>query len=171
VKAPTRALIVEDIETWVYILDRAARRAGASEIVVCGNLQMVGDALRSARFDVAILDVGLDPDDDLNSDGIKALEAIREMDGSGTRCVLITGWQGGDRMDLQESIQRLGTGTARCRLSEAPWYLDMLQLVCGRMGWKAEELLGFRTRIEYPLYGSQIAIAYDGQTRPAPGSA
>jgi len=106
VKAPTRALIVEDIETWVYILDRAARRAGASEIVVCGNLQMVGDALRSARFDVAILDVGLDPDDDLNSDGIKALEAIREMDGSGTRCVLITGWQGGDRMDLQARAQR-----------------------------------------------------------------
>lgn len=104
-KAPTRALIVEDIETWAYILDRAARRAGASEIVVCESLQMVKDKLRSARFDVAILDVGLDPDDDLNSDGIKALEAIREIDGLGTRCVLITGWQGGDRMDLQAKAQ------------------------------------------------------------------
>ena len=80
-KAPTRALVVEDIEAWVYILDRAARRAGASEVVVCQNLQMVRDALRSARFDVAILDIGLDPDDDLNSDGIKALEAIREYVG------------------------------------------------------------------------------------------
>jgi CheY-like chemotaxis protein len=100
-KAPTRALIVEDIEPWVYTLDRAARRAGASEVVVCTTLQSVRDALRSARFDVAILDVGLDPDDDLNSDGIKALEAIREVDGRDTRCVLVTGWQGGDRMDLQ----------------------------------------------------------------------
>lgn len=105
-KAPTRALIVEDIETWVYTLDRAARRAGASEVVVCGNLQLVKEALRGARFDVAILDVGLDPDDDLNADGIKALEAIREIDGGGTRCVLITGWQGGDRMDLQARAQR-----------------------------------------------------------------
>ena len=67
---------------------------------------MVKDALRSARFDVAILDVGLDPDDDLNSDGIRALEAIREIDGYGTRCVLVTGWQGGDRMDLQAAAQQ-----------------------------------------------------------------
>jgi ActR/RegA family two-component response regulator len=106
VKAPTRALVVEDIEAWVYTLDRAARRAGASEVVVCENLQMVRDALRSARFDVAILDIGLDPDDDLNSDGVKALEAIREMDGGGTRCILVTGWQGGDRMSLQADAQQ-----------------------------------------------------------------
>jgi ActR/RegA family two-component response regulator len=106
VKAPTRALIVEDIETWVYTLDRAARRAGASEVVVCKNLQMVRDALRNARFDVAILDVGLDPDDDLNADGIKALEAIRQVDKGSTRCVLVTGWQGGDRMDLQADAQQ-----------------------------------------------------------------
>jgi ActR/RegA family two-component response regulator len=105
VKAPTRALIVEDIRTWVFTLSRAARRAGVSEIVVCESLHDVREALRSARFDVAILDVGLDPDDDLNSDGIKALEVIRDMDGGGTRCVLVTGWQGGDRMALQASAQ------------------------------------------------------------------
>ncbi len=112
-KAPTRALVVEDIDTWVYTLDRAARRAGASEVVVCKNLQMVRDALRSARFDVAILDVGLDPDDDLNSDGVKALGAIRKMDGGGTRCILVTGWQGGDRMSLQaDAQQRFGVDWA-----------------------------------------------------------
>lgn len=105
-KAPTRALVVEDIESWVYTLSRAARRAGASEVVVCQDLPAVRDALRSARFDIAILDVGLDPDDDLNADGIKVLEAIREIDGLGTRCVLVTGWQGGDRMDLQAKAQQ-----------------------------------------------------------------
>jgi hypothetical protein len=67
---------------------------------------MVHEALRLARFDVAILDIGLDRDDDLNSDGIGALEAIREMDGGGTRCILVTGWQGGDRMDLQARAQQ-----------------------------------------------------------------
>lgn len=112
-KAPTRALIVEDIDTWVYTLDRAARRAGASEVVVCNNLQMVKDVLRSARFDVAILDVGLDPDDDLNADGVKALEAIRQVDSGGTRCILVTGWQGGDRMELQaDAQQRFGVDWA-----------------------------------------------------------
>jgi ActR/RegA family two-component response regulator len=104
-KAPIRALVVEDIDAWVYILHRAVRRAGASEVVVCHDLAAVKEALRVARFDVAILDVGLDPDDDLNSDGVNALKAIREVDGDGTRCVLITGWQGGDRLDLQAEAQ------------------------------------------------------------------
>jgi ActR/RegA family two-component response regulator len=105
VKAPTRALIVEDIDSWVFTLSRAARRAGASEIVVCGSTEKVREELRFARFDIAILDVGLDPDDEVNADGIAALEMIREMDGYGTRCVLVTGWQGGDRMDLQADAQ------------------------------------------------------------------
>jgi CheY-like chemotaxis protein len=105
VRAPTRALVVEDHDHWVYTLKRAARLAGASEVIVCRNLAEVREALRSARFDFALLDVGLDPGDDLNSDGIKALEAIRETDGGGTRCVLVTGWQGGDLLDLQAYAQ------------------------------------------------------------------
>jgi hypothetical protein len=60
---------------------------------------------RSARFDVAILEVGLDPNDDLSSDGIQALQAIRDADG-GKRCVLVPGWQGGDPMDLEAKIRR-----------------------------------------------------------------
>jgi CheY-like chemotaxis protein len=113
VKAPTRALIVEDIPTWVYTLDRAARRAGASEVVVCPNLDTVRNALRKARFDVAILDVGLDPNDDLNADGVNALEAIRAVDGGSTRCVLVTGWQGGDLLDLHaDAQQRFGVDWA-----------------------------------------------------------
>jgi hypothetical protein len=106
VRAPARALVLEDIESWAFILSRAARRAGASEVVVCDSLDMLKGALRNARFDVALLDIGLDPDDDFNSDGVKALEAIREVDGGGTRCVLVTGWQGGDRMDLMSAAQQ-----------------------------------------------------------------
>jgi ActR/RegA family two-component response regulator len=105
VRAPTRALVVEDIESWVGILGRAARRAGVSEVVSCENLEAARDALRTARFDVALLDIGLDEADDLNTDGIRALEAIREIDGGGTRCVLVTGWQGGDRLAVLSAAQ------------------------------------------------------------------
>jgi CheY-like chemotaxis protein len=113
VRAPTRALIVEDIGTWVYTFDRAARRAGASEVVACESLRAAREALRAARFDVAILDIGLDPDDDQNSDGIKVLEAIRQTDGDSTRCILVTGWQGGDLLDLQSySQQKFGVDWA-----------------------------------------------------------
>lgn len=104
--APTRALIVEDHDHWVDLLSKAARRAGASEVITCKNLEEVREALRKTRFDVALLDIGLDPDDDLNSDGIKALEQIRAMDGPSTRCVLVSGWQGGDRMTVLSEAQR-----------------------------------------------------------------
>jgi len=105
VRAPTRALVVEDVESWIEILCRAARRAGVSEVVPCESLQGARDALRKARFDVAVLDIGLDPADDLNADGIRVLEAIREVDSGSTRCVLVTGWQGGDRLALQSAAQ------------------------------------------------------------------
>jgi hypothetical protein len=105
-RVPTRALIVEDIDTWVYTLTRAAHRAGASEVTSCATVEQVKDALRMARFDIAILDIGLDPNDERNTDGMKVLEAIREVDGLGTRCVLVTGWQGGDRMDLHARAQQ-----------------------------------------------------------------
>jgi len=104
-KAPTRALVVEDVVSWVGILTRAARRAGVSEVVTCENLQGARDALRVARFDVAILDIGLDEADDLNADGIRVLETIREVDRGSTRCVLVTGWQGGDRLAVQSEAQ------------------------------------------------------------------
>jgi CheY-like chemotaxis protein len=104
-KPPTRVLIVEDDDAWTGILTRAARRAGVSDIVDCENLPAARDALRKARFDVAILDIGLDPADDLNQDGVKVLEAIREVDTGSTRCVLVTGWQGGDRLALTSAAQ------------------------------------------------------------------
>jgi CheY-like chemotaxis protein len=104
VRAPTRALIVEDVPSWIGILSRAARRAGVSEVVTCEDLEAARDALRGARFDVAILDIGLDPADDLNADGVQVLEAIRKVDGGGTRCVLVTGWKG-DLLALQSEAQ------------------------------------------------------------------
>jgi hypothetical protein len=70
-----------------------------------------------------------------------------------------------DRLDLHESIQRLGSGVDHCRISEAPWYVELLKRVCTTMKWDANKLKAFRTRIEYPLYGSQVAIAYEGLTR------
>jgi CheY-like chemotaxis protein len=101
-------LVVEDIDSWVYTLKRAARRAGASDVVACTNLGEVEEALQRARFDAAIVDIGLDPADDLDAEGVRAIEMIREADGPSTRCVMVTGWQG-DRLNLLADLQqRLG---------------------------------------------------------------
>lgn len=71
-----------------------------------------------------------------------------------------------DRLDLQASVKPLGAGLSQCRLSEAPWYTGLLSRVCDSMSWKSADLRNYRVRINYPLYGSQVAITYDAQARP-----
>ena len=71
-----------------------------------------------------------------------------------------------DRLDLRESLLPLGSGLSRCRVAEAAWYAPLLGRACERMGWRPEELRAYRLRVDYPLYGSQFVLTYDGQARP-----
>ncbi|MBI5863028.1 MAG: hypothetical protein HZB38_00675 [Planctomycetes bacterium] len=68
-----------------------------------------------------------------------------------------------DRLDLHESIQPLGAGLARFRTTDSSRHVDLLRLVCGKLGWDGDRFRGYRTRIEYPVYGTQVAMAF-----PAP---
>jgi len=66
----------------------------------------------------------------------------------------------GDRLDLLESVQELGTGPEAFRIPEYPRYAELIRLVCERAGWDAGRLRGFRCRVRYPIYGSQIGLAF-----------
>ncbi len=66
-----------------------------------------------------------------------------------------------DRLDMAESIQPLGRGTGRIRIAEVPRYADLVRLVFGKMGWDDERFRGYRVRVEYPIYGSQIVLAFE----------
>ncbi|MFO0962197.1 MAG: hypothetical protein U0625_04755 [Phycisphaerales bacterium] len=68
-----------------------------------------------------------------------------------------------DRMELHEELRSMGTGLGRLRLSTAPWNTELLQRVCDRQGWASQELHAFRSSIDYPLYGSQVAVAWDAE--------
>lgn len=70
-----------------------------------------------------------------------------------------------DRLDLSATIKPLAA-FAQSRLSEATWYPGLLSRVCEKMDWNPRELKAYRVRIDYPLYGSQVAITYDAQARP-----
>lgn len=72
-----------------------------------------------------------------------------------------------DRLDLVEQIQPLGRGIDSFRTAEAPWYPELLRTVCHKLGWSANDLRGYRARIDYPLYGSQVAIAFPAEEQPA----
>lgn len=66
-----------------------------------------------------------------------------------------------DRMDMIESVQLLGRGTAKWRNTRVASYVEMLREVFGRLGWDDSEFRGFRCAIDYPVYGSQVAMAFE----------
>jgi hypothetical protein len=66
-----------------------------------------------------------------------------------------------DRLDVIESIQPLGQGIAKFRAAETPRYQDLIRHVCAARGWETEKLRGYRCRIEYPIYSSEIVMAFE----------
>ena len=66
-----------------------------------------------------------------------------------------------DRFDLQESIQALGKGIRKFRSAQVPRYAEMLDLVCEKLQWDGPRFRGYRCEVEYPVYGSQVTMAFD----------
>lgn len=65
-----------------------------------------------------------------------------------------------DRLDLGESAEALGEGIDRARVSGVPRYAELLAHVCGKAGFDPRRFRGFRSTIEYPLYGSQVTMSF-----------
>jgi len=71
-----------------------------------------------------------------------------------------------DRLDLMETIESLGTGVTRCRSADVSRYAELLRLVCDKLKWDGRTFRGYRCRIDYPIYGSQVAMAWDQPQAP-----
>lgn len=69
-------------------------------------------------------------------------------------------WRQADRLDMLETVQSLGRGPDAFRLPEFPRYPELVRELCGRLGWDANRLRGWRIRVRYPIYGSQIGLAF-----------
>ena len=65
-----------------------------------------------------------------------------------------------DRLDLCEGIQHLGTGINKFRNPEMPHYVELLEHICERLGWDADRFRGYRCRVEYPIFGTQVTMAF-----------
>jgi hypothetical protein len=72
-----------------------------------------------------------------------------------------------DLLDVSESIQPLGQGLARFRISGVPNYTELLEFVCQGMGWNGAAFRAYRCRIQYPFYGSQVCMLFDPPPAPA----
>lgn len=65
-----------------------------------------------------------------------------------------------DRLDMLETIEPLGKGLNRFRSGDVPRYPELLGRVCEGVGVEGSRLRGYRCRVEYPLYGSQVVMAF-----------
>lgn len=66
-----------------------------------------------------------------------------------------------DRLDMMQTIEPLGIGLSSCRSSDFGAYSELLRTVCQKLGWASGDFRGYRCRVDYPLYGTQVAMAWD----------
>ena len=71
-----------------------------------------------------------------------------------------------DRMQVVETIQSLGRGAASGRNARVPSYVEMLRHVFGKLDWDDRDFRGYRCLIDYPIYGTQIAMGFDPPPPP-----
>jgi hypothetical protein len=69
------------------------------------------------------------------------------------------------RLDMAESITRLGNDPANFRADSIASYHEIVRSVFERLGWDPAAFTGHRTRIEYPILGTRVAMLFDPPQR------
>ena len=64
-----------------------------------------------------------------------------------------------DRVDMVESLQPMGRGASGLRVRTMPRYTDLLSRMLNATGLDEQAFGVHRCEIDYPVYGSQIAVA------------
>ncbi|GJM23096.1 MAG: hypothetical protein DHS20C15_30110 [Planctomycetota bacterium] len=70
-----------------------------------------------------------------------------------------------DRMDVSEHVEYLGRDASALQLSELPRYGDALAHLATRFGWDLSTYRAYRTRIQYPVHGWQVSMAFQPPSR------
>jgi hypothetical protein len=65
-----------------------------------------------------------------------------------------------DQMDMMESLDSLGVGSSRFRSMDVPRYGELVRHVFEKMGFNGARFRGYRCRIDYPVYGSQVMALF-----------
>jgi hypothetical protein len=71
-----------------------------------------------------------------------------------------------DRRDVLESIEFLGRDVRRFHAPEIPRYVEMLEYVCAELNWDPAAFRGYRCRVQYPIRGWQVCMAFDAPPAP-----
>lgn len=68
-----------------------------------------------------------------------------------------------DQLDMLESLDSLGVGITRFRSVDVPRYGELLRHVFERMRFEGQRFRGYRSRVDYPVYGSQVTAVFRAQ--------
>ena len=66
-----------------------------------------------------------------------------------------------DRIETSAAVEVLGFGDARAHTRDIPNYVQLLEHVYSRLGWNVQEHRGYRCSIDFPIYGSQVSLAFE----------
>jgi ActR/RegA family two-component response regulator len=92
-------LIADGTTEWCDIYERAAAKVGFNKVKVANNLSDAVALIDEVQFSVALLEIGLDIDDDRDLAGLLVMEKIRAA-GDETNIVIVTGWRGRDVLPI-----------------------------------------------------------------------
>jgi hypothetical protein len=73
-----------------------------------------------------------------------------------------------DRVDLQESVEFLGHDLRDLYAPEVAGYAGIVAHLAAEHGWDPARFRGYRTRIQYPVYGWQVCMAFEPPPAPQP---
>lgn len=71
-----------------------------------------------------------------------------------------------DRVQTNESLKFMGTGTDPLDISDFPAYRDMVAYLCEKNERSPDSIRAYRLQVQYPVYGFQHTIAFKAPQRP-----
>jgi hypothetical protein len=65
-----------------------------------------------------------------------------------------------DVLDMAESIEDMGAVLGRWRSRDLARYTELIAHATATLGWDASKFRGWRARIEYPIFGTQVTMVF-----------
>jgi hypothetical protein len=66
-----------------------------------------------------------------------------------------------DRIDSADRLEMTGRGIEMLPSPEIPMHGELIKHVFESLAWNPDSFRGWRARIDYPLYGAQVAVSFD----------
>lgn len=65
-----------------------------------------------------------------------------------------------DILNMAETVDGLGSGLSRWRSRDSARYGELVAHAMGTLGWNPASFRGYRSRIEYPIFGTQVTMVF-----------